>query len=207
MTVNAETVGPTIPAAAPRRPPERIQTPRLLLRQWIESDARQLAEAIDSSAVDLQKWTPWVVPDPREVGVLEQRVRKFRAQFESAESFVYGVFDPAEARVLGQAGLYARVGPDALEVGYWIRSDCAGQGYATEAARALLEAAFSACAVARVELRCGVHHSASQAIARRLGFRFKEIVPEDMYADFGASQQLAVFELTSSDYFSSQALT
>ena len=34
-----------------------------------------------------------------------------------------------------------RVGPVAIEIGYWIRSDHAGRGYATEAAAILVEAA------------------------------------------------------------------
>lgn len=186
---------------ATETPPERIRTPNLVLRRWRPADAPRLAEALERSEPELRTWTPWVLA-PAEPGGLELRLRRFEREFDTGESFIYGAFDPAGATVLGQAGLYARIGPNALEVGYWIRSDATGRGYATEAARALTDVAFRACGVARVEMRCDPANAASVAIPRRLGFRLREVLePADAPAggDGRGASPLMVWERERAD--------
>jgi RimJ/RimL family protein N-acetyltransferase len=63
------------------------------------------------------------------------------------------------------------VGPAALEVGYWIRQDQAGRGLTTEAAAALTRVAFAVHGVRRTEIHCDPANAASNAIARKLGYR------------------------------------
>jgi RimJ/RimL family protein N-acetyltransferase len=141
---------------------------------------------------ELRRFTPWVIPDEPELDTLIARIETFRARFDSGESSIYGIFDPEETRVIGQIGLYARVGPGALELGYFIRSDETGRGYATEAARALIDAGFVDSDVERIEIRCEPENEASIAIARRLGFRMRETV----LASGGTS--LTIWELSRS---------
>ncbi len=156
--------------------------------------------AIDSSLTELRRWTPWVIPEPHEVGVLEDRIWKFHEQFGSGQNFIYGLFDPAEMRVVGQAGLYGRIGPAALEIGYWIRSDATGHGYATEATRMLTTVAFRECAVDRVEIRCDPNHAASAAIPQRLGFNLREVITQEAVTPAEGSHDLQIWELLSEQY-------
>ena len=157
-------------------PPERIDLADCSIRRWRPTDAPALLEAIAASRTDLMRWTPWVIPEPFAEPVLVERLTRFCNEFDAGQNFIYGIFDSSEERVLGGVGLYGRVGPGALEVGYWIRSDQSGRGLAGRAAAELTRAAFEHCQVERVELRCAVDHAASQAIARRLRFQFKEVL-------------------------------
>ena len=171
--------------------PERLKGSDIVLRRWQPSDAPLLLDAIAASLPELRRWTPWVIPDPFEVGVLAERLAKFHLQFDGGETFIYGVFDPSESEVLGQAGLYARIGPNALEVGYFLRSDATGRGIATEATRLLVDVAFRVIGVERVEARCEPGNTSSVAIPRRLGFSLRETT------DAGPGKRLEIWEKTS----------
>lgn len=63
--------------------------------------------------------------------------------------------------MVGGTGLHTRVGPDAFEIGYWIRTDAAGAGLATEASAALTRTALELCGAERVELRIDPRNEAS----------------------------------------------
>ncbi|HZW90612.1 MAG TPA: GNAT family N-acetyltransferase, partial [Myxococcaceae bacterium] len=81
----------------------------------------------------------------------------------------FGLFERASGDVVGSVGLHRREAPDALEIGYWIRTDVMGRGFATEAVRALTGIGLGQAA--RVEIRCDPRNARSIAVARRAGFR------------------------------------
>jgi RimJ/RimL family protein N-acetyltransferase len=83
---------------------------------------------------------------------MAERLRRFRANFDLGEQYVYGMFTPDEHEVVGGTGLHKRVGDAALEIGYWLRADQLRRGLATEAASALTRAAFDICLVERMEI-------------------------------------------------------
>jgi RimJ/RimL family protein N-acetyltransferase len=70
---------------------------------------------------------------------------------------------------LGIVGLN-REERDAPELHYWIRTDHAGRGLATEAARALVEWARHELHVPRLTLWAGSDNHASRRVAEKLGF-------------------------------------
>jgi RimJ/RimL family protein N-acetyltransferase len=94
----------------------------------------------------------------------------FRDAFDSAESFIYGVFDRDERRQLGGAGLHARVGPGGLEIGYFVRAGATRQGIATEVAAALTRVGFEVCDADRIEIRIDPRNAASFGVPQKLGF-------------------------------------
>jgi RimJ/RimL family protein N-acetyltransferase len=165
-------------------PPYRIVTERLVLRCWEPRDAPLVKAAVDSSLEHLRPWMPWAHDDPVPLGAMAQRLRGFRARFDSGEEFIYGVLPRDERESLGGSGLHrlggrhhspgfpdgTRAGEDALEIGYWIRADHLRRGLATEVASALTRVAFDLCAVERVEIQVDPTNTASLAVPRRLGF-------------------------------------
>ena len=72
-------------------------------------------------------------------------------------------------------GLHRRIGPDALEIGYWLHPDYPGRGYATKAVSALTEAALSLHHITRVEIHTDEANTASAAIPRRLRYRLDRV--------------------------------
>lgn len=172
----------------PRGPAYRIVTERLVVRCWEPSDAPLLKEAIDSSLDHLRPWMPWARHEPQTLAEKVELLREFRGQFDLGADSVYAIFDAVEERVLGGTGLHPRVGADGLEIGYWIRADAVGRGYATEATAALTRVAFEVAVVGRVEIRCAPANRASAAIPSKLGYALRE------------SGEDLIFALTAADY-------
>jgi RimJ/RimL family protein N-acetyltransferase len=105
------------------------------------------------------------------------------------ESCAYGLFDAGE--VVGGFGLHGRRGPGILEIGYWVRSDRTGQGYATAAARALTDVGFGYFpATFRVEIRCDPANAASAAVAAKLGYSLDARVAVEVEAAAQTGVQL-----------------
>ena len=118
----------------------------------------------------------------------------FREKFEAGDDFVYGIFDRSESEVLGGTGLHPRIDPDALEIGYWIRVDRIGDGLATEAARALLEAGSDLPGIERIVIKCDPENEASRRIPEKLGFALLERVEDDRETPEGRLRDTLVFE-------------
>jgi RimJ/RimL family protein N-acetyltransferase len=136
----------------------------LVLRRWHMDDADALLAAIQASLAELRPWMPWANEPPTLASVQEY--------LEGGGTRTgFGLFD-AEGEVVGAFGLHDRQGPGILEIGYWVRSDRTGRGYATAAARALTDAAFAGFPdVDQVEIRCDPANLASAAVPAKLGYR------------------------------------
>jgi RimJ/RimL family protein N-acetyltransferase/nitroimidazol reductase NimA-like FMN-containing flavoprotein (pyridoxamine 5'-phosphate oxidase superfamily) len=182
----------------PLRPPARIETERLVLRPWCDADVDLLHEALGESVEHLKPWIPWATPGAPTPDETSTRLRKWREEFESGANFVYATFDRA-GRLIGGVGLYPRVGPGRLEIGYWIRRLEAGRGFATEASRALTHAAFNVPGIDWVEIHCDTTNLASRRVPEKLGYRLAEIRRGEHRPD-GQQRDLAVFELAREAY-------
>jgi RimJ/RimL family protein N-acetyltransferase len=155
---------------AHRPPPYVIRTERLTLRCWEPRDAPLLKDALDTSLDHLRPWMPWAADEPKPLEEKAELLRVFRGRFDLGEDFVYGIFARDEREVIGGSGLHTRIGPDALEIGYWIRASRIARGYARESTAALTKVAFRVCRVDRVEIHVDPANEASLRIPRALGF-------------------------------------
>lgn len=184
-------------AAAPLRPPRaRLESGRFVLRAWEPGDAPRLASAVRESREHLMAWTPWVVERfDLELPALEAFLDGYRAAFREGREFLYAILDASERELLGGIGLYPRVGPGALEIGYWLHVAATGRGIATEATALLTREAIEVCGASRVEIRCDERHERSAAIPRRLGYHLAAMIPIEPAPADGRSSQLQVWVL------------
>lgn len=146
-------------------------TARLRIRGWAPADAAALKPAIDGSLAELQRWMAWARNEPSELAVLEERLARFQAEFAAGTNWACGIFLRSSGEVLGGVSLLPRIGPGALELGYWLRNGCTGRGYATEAAAALTWVGLAMPDIERIEIRCDPENRPSAAVPARLGYR------------------------------------
>jgi RimJ/RimL family protein N-acetyltransferase len=151
-------------------PAYRIETERLVLRCYNPPDAQMIADSVSESLEHLKPWMPWAYNEPEPVELKVERLKRFRAEFDLGQGFVYGIFNQEENRVLGSTGLHSRIGERQLEIGYWLHKDFVNQGLVTESTAALVRVAFEIIRVHRIEIHCDPGNLASAAVPRKLGF-------------------------------------
>jgi RimJ/RimL family protein N-acetyltransferase len=120
----------------------------------------------------------WVAAEPLS---LEERLRKitrWSTRLDAGEDFSFAI----GGELLGGCGLHRRIAPDGLELGYWARGDRTGQGVATDAARALVQAAFSVDGITHVEIHHDAANAASRRIPEKVGFTCIGERPDDIVA-------------------------
>lgn len=162
-------------------PAYRIVTDRLVIRCWKPADAPLLKVAIDESLDHLLPWMPWATSEPQSVEAKVALIRTWRAKFDTDDDYIYGIFDRAESKVLGGAGLHTRAGPSAREIGYWIHGGHIRQGLATEMAAALTRVGFEVDGVGRIEIHCDPLNVASAGVPKKLGYVHEATLRADLW--------------------------
>jgi RimJ/RimL family protein N-acetyltransferase len=165
--------------------PGELHTDRLLLRPWRTADAAALLPVLKANTAHLAGWVPSHVISPAPLAALATRLAGFAADFAAGRSLRFGIFPPDQSEVFGEVSLFFRnaegrvdrAAADRLEIGYWLREDVTGRGYATEAARAMLTLAAGMEGMLQVEIRCDAQNAPSAAVPARLGFCLLEETP------------------------------
>lgn len=150
------------------------ETDRLVLRDWRgDADWAEFFRVTNTPAV--MQWLG---------GVLDQDgMAKQRTRVESCAARLGHCFWVVERRgdgaLLGFCGLKRADAPGssvtgAVEVGWRLREDAWGQGYASEAARATLGLAFARFAAEEVVALTVAGNAASWRLTQRLGMRRRE---------------------------------
>ena len=183
-----------------KRTAYRIETDRLVLRCWSPADAPRLRTVLDECDAYLRPFIPFMKDEPRSLEQTAQWLRGHRAAFDQDQMHRYAVFDQQEQHLFGENMLLSRVGPGALEIGYWTHKDAAGQGYATETTCAMIRVAFEIEKVRRVEIVCTPENAASAAIPAKLGFTHEATLKERAHDTDGEIRDLMIWTLFRDDY-------
>jgi RimJ/RimL family protein N-acetyltransferase len=164
------------------RPPERIELDQLVLRRETLGDEDLIAGAVQENLDRLRPWMPWATPDAATSSTQRERLITVEQGWEARSDFTFLLLDAAESDLLGIFGLHGRIGPTALELGYWLSRTAEGKGYASAAAGALTEVTLELPDFSRVEIHCDEANIRSQRVPQRLGYRLDRIEPDEITA-------------------------
>ena len=146
-----------------------IETPRLTLRNWREDDVEPFIRHTNTEPV--MRWLGGVKPPEEHREIIRARILKWQEE----RGFTFWVVERrADGELLGFCGL--KLASDAgtpvegqLEVGWRLREDAWGQGYAREAASAALDFAFGRLAAPHVVALTVEGNASSRRLMERLG--------------------------------------
>lgn len=150
----------------------RHETARLTLRDWREDDWEPFWQATNTPAV--MRWLGGVC-DPSKRAAAQARILSY---CDLHGHTFWAVERKADGAVLGFCGLKRSNqagGPqDMMEVGWRLREDAWGQGYAKEAAAASLDLAFDRFGADEVIALTVQRNAASWGLMVRLGMERRE---------------------------------
>jgi RimJ/RimL family protein N-acetyltransferase len=150
--------------------PEKLETARLTITAARAGQGAAVNEAVAESHAELKQWMPWA----QKIQTLEESeayCREAQAKWLAREMLDFCFFGRADGRLVGRGGLHTiDWSIPKFEIGYWVRSSCAGQGIATEATRALAEFARDELSARRIEIGSDARNLASRRVAEKSGF-------------------------------------
>lgn len=156
-----------------------IETERLVLREWRDSDLEAFDKHCNTEPV--MRWLGGV-KTADEYRIVHERL----TMWQEERGFTFWVVErKADGAFLGFCGLKRADGvSDAIfgemEIGWRLREDAWGQGYAKEAASATLDFAFDELRVDRVIAITFNKNEASWGLMKKLGMHYR---PELDYDD------------------------
>jgi RimJ/RimL family protein N-acetyltransferase len=175
---------------------EYLISRRLVIRRFASGDAETLASY--RSDPEVARYQDWECPYPL------SEAREFIASLHQLAPgtpgtwFQFAVSLASSGILIGDAALRAGK-PDGrqAELGFTFAAAHQGQGYATEALRAVMQYAFEKLAMHRVSSRTDARNLRAQRLLERLGFRPEGELRESLWFKGGWATDLLYAQLES----------
>jgi RimJ/RimL family protein N-acetyltransferase len=145
--------------------PERVETERLLLRWPTDADAEEIFAryASDPVVTRYMMWKPH-----RSVEETREYLKKKEAERESSGGKGWLLTLKTDGLLVGMIGCRP-VESHILQFGYCLAQDMWGRGFATEAARALVDVWLDMPDIWRVQAHCDLENVASARVLEKAG--------------------------------------
>ena len=153
-----------------------LETERLILRRMEPSDFGEIAEMMQDPRV-MYAWE-YVFSDDE----VSEWIGRMRSRYEQYGYAYWVAQDKESGAVAGQIGLLPGEvhGTPQIEVGYILKHDCRGRGYALEGARGCVDYAFRHFDAPFVIAEIRPENKASLAVAEKLGFTLRDEIVKNV---------------------------
>jgi RimJ/RimL family protein N-acetyltransferase len=175
-----------------------LQTPRLILRPITLADWPAIHSYMSDPVVT--RWLPEGTLD-------EARAQAFARKNAGRSARAVAVIERQSGQLVGHMAFHPWLGHATHEIGWAIRSDRQGRGYATEAARALMDFAFSTLRCHRMVATCQPQNVGSWRVMEKLGMRREAHFRQGLHQATGEWWDEYFYALLADEHFaaSSQA--
>ncbi|MDR0294209.1 MAG: GNAT family N-acetyltransferase [Oscillospiraceae bacterium] len=172
-----------------------METKRLLIRKFAPDDWRDLHEYLSQESV--VKYEPYEV--------FTEEASKREAVRRSEDNDFYAVCLKDRGKLIGNIYL-SKQEFDTWELGYVFNADYQGYGYATEAARAVIDNAIENHSARRIIAMCNPLNEPSWRLLERLGMRREGHLLQNLYfkkdnAGYPIWQDTYAYGLLASEWF------
>ena len=178
------------------KPFPTIETDRLILRKIKKSDAKDLYEYCSSEVS--AKYSLW---EPHEdLGVTRQYISWLLRSEKRGEYFTWGIELKSSGKLIGTVSLPS-IDKDykVAEIGYGIIDSYWGNGYASEAIKAIMEYGFCTVGFICINAKIMKENSASVRVASAVGMQCDGLLRNGVYCK-GKAHDVYVFSMLDTDY-------
>lgn len=145
-----------------------IETNRLVLRPFSKSDAPDVFESCKNPNLGNNAgWKP--------LETIEETIDVLNTIFIGKEG-VWAIVSKETQQVIGSIGIIPdpkRENPHARMLGYWLKEECWGQGFMTEAVQSVLNYGFTQMNLHLITANCYPHNQRSQRVLEKNGFVYE----------------------------------
>jgi [ribosomal protein S5]-alanine N-acetyltransferase len=146
-----------------------LETERLVLRPLAPTDASALKQLAGRREI---ADTTISVPHPYSLKLARQWIADTAHLYAQGRVAVFAITRKPDGKLSGTIGLRDIDAEHSLaEMGFWVAVECWGQGYATEAARAVLAFGFEQLGLNRIYAHHMVRNPASGRVLARIGLQ------------------------------------
>jgi ribosomal-protein-alanine N-acetyltransferase len=175
---------------------EILRTERLILRPFELSDARIVQQkAGDKAVADTTANIPYPYPD----GLAEEWISTHQPKFESGELINCAITLEKTRELIGAIGLVINKRFNHAELGFWIEKDLWGKGYATEAARALIDYGFNKFGLHKIFAHHMTRNPASGKVLKKLGMHKEGLLKEHVLRS-GRYEDVVLYGILKDDW-------
>lgn len=152
----------------------QLETNRLVLKVLDENSASQVLDYYERNHEFLEEWEPVKGPEFYTIGYQQEALRKELSKITSGEAFRVWLYKKEEihTKTIGSIGLNNIVYGAFLSchLGYKLDQEEINLGYMTEALEKVIEFAFTALRLHRIEANIMPRNLRSMRVVRKLGF-------------------------------------
>lgn len=173
-----------------------LLTPRLRLRPIEMADAPRIQLLAGERDV---AYSTMLVPHPYEDGMAEAWIETHADSHAQGLSTTFGIEHRQSGELIGTIGLSIVVLHQHAELGYWVGKSYWGNGYCTEAARAVLKYGFEQRGLHRIQAKHFVRNPASGRVMEKLGLQREGILREYLLK-WGVFEDVATYAILASEF-------
>lgn len=177
-------------------PPVTLSTNRLTIRRLIPADARSYFDIFSNA--DVMRY--WSSPPLDNLKQAEEKIASILAHYEAGDLYQLAITRKSDGQMIGTCTLHQiHVQNRRAEVGYALGRPYWGSGYMNEAMHALVDYAFGAMKLHRLEADIDPRNESSAKSLERLGFVREGLLRERWIVD-GEVSDSALYGLLASEW-------
>ena len=174
-----------------------IKTTRLIIRPIEQGDSDAIHVYAGSPDIDMMMFLPNETMEDTEKFVDFAVSEWSKAEPEDREYVIL-----LDGEIIGGVNLEKceSVSGNVFEIGWIIRQDKRGQGFATEAAKALIDYAFTELNAYHVQAHCDSRNAASEGVMKKLGMTLIDGTGTRTYPKTGVTSGEYLYSVSKQDW-------
>lgn len=173
-----------------------LTTERLILRAFTLEDAPRVMELAGEWEI---AETTANIPHPYEPGMAKAWINTHADQFQDHEGATFAITLETSGLLVGAVGFHINPPHRWAEMGYWIGVPYWNQGYATEAASAVLDFGFENYDLNRFQARHMTKNPASGRVLQKIGMTCEGTLRESIFR-WDRFEDIALYAILRSEH-------